>query len=316
MVRKTTTRALIQKKQPRGLATIVAPAVAAAKAFLSKNTVRAYVRDWKDFFEVDSLEQISTDMIAQVTPDNVTDFRNQCIERGLGSGTVTRKLCSLRALFDREILRGALTLNPAHSKLVRAPKRGTVKKMEALSGTEINTFLSTINRTTKAGRRDYALIMITLHMGLRCSETLSIRVEQFKEMDGRICVVFRGKGEKERIIWVNNDLQGALESYSKDRGKAPGWLFPGRTPKKALSGVQFWRIVHKYLDAAGIKKKIGTHGFRATFITQNLLKGTPLPDIQKTVGHSRGETTLGYARDLEMVKSKAPAAMEGFRADD
>ncbi len=143
---------------------------------------------------------------------------------------------------------------------------------------------------------------------------MAIRVEQFKEMEGRACVVFRSKGEKERIVWINNDLQDALASYSEDRGEEPGWLFPGRDPKKPLSGVQFWRIIQKYLAAAGIKKKIGTHGLRATFITHNLAKGTPLPDIQRTVGHVRGETTLGYARDFEMVKSKAPEAMEGFGA--
>jgi integrase len=57
------------------------------------------------------------------------------------------------------------------------------------------------------------------------------------------------------------------------------------------------------------------HGLRATFITNNIASGTQLSEIQKTVGHSRGETTLGYTRDLEAIKSGAPAAMEGFNAD-
>ncbi len=315
MARKTPPRALIQIAQPGGQVAIIAPAVEAGKAFLAKNTIRAYSRDWMDFFGVDSLEKVSTAMVANTSSDAVADFRDRLLEQGLGPGTVNRKLSSVRAFFDQMILRGLLTINPAHPKLVRSPKRGTVKKMEALSHTETRAFLDAIDRTTVLGRRDFALIMVDLHMGLRRSEALGIRAEQFKEMDGKMCVVFRSKGQKERIIWINNDLQDALAPYSKDRGKEPGWLFPGRKPNRPLSGIQFWKIVQKYLAAAGIKKKIGTHGLRATFIHQNLQKGTPLPDIQRTVGHARGETTLGYARDMEMVKSKAPEAMEGFGAD-
>lgn len=305
----------IQKEKP-GALTVLQPAVEAGKAFLSKNTIRAYTRDWLDFFKVDRLEQVTVPMAMGVKPDQVSDFRDECLAKGLGPGTVNRKLSSLRAFFDQLILRGLISINPAHPKLVRPPKRGTVQKMEALSATEARSFLQAIDRTTLIGRRDYAVIMVDLHMGLRRSEALGIRAEQFRTVDGKACIVFRSKGEKERIIWVNRDLEEALAVYAKDRGNSPGWLFPGRTPKKPLSGDQLWRIVQSYLEKAGITKKVGTHGLRATFITQNLLKGTPLDQIQKTVGHSRGETTLGYARDMEMVKSRAPEAMEGLNADN
>lgn len=303
----------IQKPQP-GALTVRQPAVEAGKAFLSKNTIRAYTRDWLDFFKVERLEDVTVPMAMGVTPDQVADFRDACLEQGLSPGTVNRKLSSMRAFFDQLILRGVMSINPAHPKLVRPPKRGNVQKMEALSEAEAVAFLSVIDRSTVTGRRDYAVIMVDLHMGLRRSEALSIKSDQFRTIDGKACVVFRSKGEKERIIWVNQDLEEALAAYAKDRGTAPGWLFPGRDPKKPMSGDNFWKMMQKYLEQAGIKKKVGTHGLRATFITLNLLKGTPLDQIQKTVGHSRGDTTLGYSRDLEMVKSRAPAAMEGLRA--
>lgn len=300
---------------PGGISTI-RPAIEAGKAFLSENTKRAYFRDWKDFFGVEDLSQVTPAIALGVTPERVADFRDQCIQKGLGASTINRKLSSIRAFFDQMILRGAINVNPAHPKLVRAPKRGTVKKMEALSAEEARRFLSVIDRSNPVGRRDYAAIMVDLHMGLRRSEALSIMVDQFKTAEGVVYIVFRGKGEKERMVTVNDDLAAALQAYSKDRGNGPGWLFPGKNQGKPLSGDQFWRIVQKYLDIAGIRKKVGTHGLRATFITQNLLKGTPLDQVQKTVGHTRGETTLGYARDLEMIKSRAPKAMEGIRADD
>jgi integrase/recombinase XerD len=304
----------IQKAKP-GALTVSQPAVEAGKAFLSKNTIRAYTRDWLDFFKVERLDQVTVPMAMGVKPDQVADFRDECLAKGLGPGTVNRKLSSVRAFFDQLILRGLISINPAHPKLVRSPKRGTVQKMEALSVAEAQAFLGTIDRSTVIGRRDYAVIMMDLHMGLRRSEALSVKADQFRTIEGKACIVFRSKGERERIIWVNRDLEEALASYAKDRGTAPGWLFTGRDPKRPLSGDQFWRIVQAYLEKAGIKKKVGTHGLRATFISVNFAKGTPIDQIQKSVGHSRGETTLGYARDLEMVKSRAPAAMEGMNGN-
>ena len=114
-------------------------------------------------------------------------------------------------------------------------------------------------------------------------------------MDGKAIILLRSKGEKERIVWINHDLERALAAYADDRGNAPGPLFPGRY-KGSLSGSQFWRIVLKYLRKAGIHKKVGTHGLRSSFIMQNLDQNVPIPEIQRTVGHSRPETTLGYER--------------------
>lgn len=316
MAQKRPKTALIPSPRPPSQLSLVTPALEAGKAYLAENTKRAYFRDWKDFFKVEDLKQVTMTMVVQATSKEVADFRDALLAQGLGHGTVNRKLTSVRAFFDQMVFRGVITLNPAHSKLVRSPKKGGVRKMEALSPEEAKVFLGAIDRTTPEGRRDYALIMTDLHMGLRRSEALAIRTDQFKTAQGKAYIVFRGKGEKERLVTINQNLEEALAAYSKDRGNTPGYLFPGRDPEKALSGDQFWRLVKKYLALAGIKKKVGTHGLRATFITHNIASGTPLSEIQKTVGHSRGETTLGYARDLEAIKSKATKAMEGFKADD
>ncbi len=306
---------LVPAERPQRRMVSTQPAVEAQRAFLSKNTIRAYTRDWLDFFKVDSLDQVTIPMVMAVTSENVADFRDEFLASGRGASTVNRKLSSVRAFFDQLILRGVLRLNPAHPKLVRSPKRGQVKKMEALSIAEVKTFLNAIDRSTLRGRRDYTVIMVDIHMGLRQSEVLGIRLDQFRTMHSQPCLVFRSKGEKERIVKITKDLELVLAEYARDRGNSPGWLFPGKDPKKHLSSRQFWRIVRRHLKKAGIHKRVGTHGLRSTFIQINLDKGTPLDQIQKTVGHARGETTLGYARDMEMIKSRAPDAMTGLTGD-
>lgn len=315
MAPRKPTYELSKIESPRTGIAIAKPAIEAGKGYLAANTKRAYFRDWKDFFGVEDLGLVTQAMVLAVTPENVADFRDGLLERGLSPGTVNRKLTSVRAFFDQMVFRGVIALNPAHPKLVRSPKKGNVRKMEALDLQEGKAFLKAIDRSTPEGRRDFALIMFDLHMGLRRSEALSVRAEQFRVSQGKAFVVFRGKNEKERIVPVNRDLAAALQAYAADHRQESGWLFPGRDPQKHLSADMFWRIVQKYLKMVGIKKKIGTHGLRATFITQNLAAGTPLDQIQKTVGHSRGETTLGYARDFEAMHSRATQAMEGFNAD-
>ncbi len=308
-------RELIPVHAPARQLVKASPLKEAEDAYLAENTRRSYVRAWLDFFEVDDISKVSNERAIATTTAEVIAFRDRLLAMKLKPGTISLKLSAIRAFFDRLILKGSIQVNPAHPKLVRAPKRGTVKQMEYLDPTEIRTFLNAIDRSTALGRRDYALIMTDLHLGLRRSEALKIKVEQIRRMEGKAVILLRSKGEKERIVWVNQDLERALADYADDRGKAPGPLFPGRYGG-SLSGDQFWRIVQKYLRKAGIQKRVGTHGLRSSFIMRSLDQNVPLPDIQRTVGHSRPETTLGYARDREMIKSKAPKAMEGLSADD
>lgn len=308
--------ALIPGGSPLAPPVTLQPAISARDSLLAPNTIRGYVRDWLDFFRVEEIGAITMPMCVRVTPEEVTAFRDELIAKGLGPGTIARKLTALRTLYDYLIARKLLVLNPANTKLVRAPKRGLVKKMDALSQDEAVAFLNVIDRTTPIGRRDYALIMTDLHMGLRRSEALSIRVENFKRSGDQAFYLFRGKHEKERLVAINRDLEVALAAYAADRGTHEGYLFPGREEGKHLHPDHFWAIVKAYLVKAGIKKRVGTHGLRATFITHNIASGTPLDQIQRTVGHTKPDTTLGYARDMEMIKSKAPQTMEGFRADE
>lgn len=313
MAKKSPQNALIRPEVLRTDLALARPATAAGDSFISGDTKRAYFTDWKQFFGVESAGQVTLEMCLAVTPERVIRWRDDLIAEGYRPSSVSRKLSSLRALFDHLIHRKAATMNPAHPKLVRSPKRGNVRKMDWLSAPEAKVLLSSIDRSAPQGRRDYAIIMAALHLGLRRSECVGLRMDHFKTDAGRLYVFVRGKGEKERLIAVNRDLEEAFRDYHRDRGDAPGWLFPGR--KGPLNPTQFWRIVQGHMEKAGLRKRLGTHGLRASFITINIDKGTPLSEVQKSVGHSRGETTLGYARDLEMIKSRAPVAMEGIRAD-
>lgn len=280
-------------------------------SFMEGNTSRAYSRDLLDFFQKDA-SKVGMPEVLAMTPPDVATFRDGLLLLKLKPGTIARKLSAVRAFYDYLLARGAVPYNPAHAKLVRSPKRPNLMKTDAISWNEALKLLGAPDRTTRVGRRDYTLLMLDLRLGLRRSELVAIRIEDIKPGPPAPFIYFRGKGEKERRIEIRPDLFEVLEEYHEDLGQKEGWLFPSY--KGHISGSLFWRIVKKYAVAAGLSGNIHPHSLRAAFVTFGLEGGISIPDIQRAVGHSRPETTLGYARDLEQVKSKATRALDGLRA--
>jgi site-specific recombinase XerD len=288
------------------------PASEALSGYLSKNTKRAYERDLKDFFEVEDLSTLPMSRVEGVAPRDVVKFRDGLLIQGMKPSTVQRKLSAIRGLYNYLMASGVIALNPAHPKLVRAPKKSSVRKTDIITWDDAVRILKAVDQSTLLGRRNYLLLLLGLNIGTRRFELLGIQIEDLKTGPEGPYVHIRGKGEKERFVALRQDVQETMKEYLKDRGPAPGPLFPGR--RAELSGMQFWRIVKKYAEMAGLHG-IHPHSLRAAFITLAHQLGVPVGDIQKTVGHSRGETTLGYVRDLEMIKSSATKALKGLNAE-
>lgn len=280
-------------------------------SFMEGNTRRAYTRDLADFFQKPGARVGMPEVLTMAPPD-VATFRDGLLLQKLKPGTVARKLSAVRCFYDYLLARGAVPYNPAHAKLVRSPKRPNLMKTDSVSWNQALALLSAPDRTTRIGRRDYALLMLDIHLGLRRSELVAIRTEDLKPGPPAPHIYFRGKGEKDRRVEIRPDLFEVLEDYHEDVGEAEEYLFPSF--KGHISGTQFWRIVKRYAAAAGLPKNIHPHSLRAAFVTFGLEAGVSIPDIQRAVGHSRPETTLGYARDLEQVKSKATRALDGLKA--
>jgi len=304
-------RSLIPAPQKHEI-TVTEPASDALTGYLSGNTKRAYARDIKDFFKISDLSKLTMGRVKAVNPRDVAAFRDKLIADGMKPSTIQRKLSAVRSVYNYLMTVGAITINPAHPKLVRAPKKPTVRKTDIITWDDAVRILKSVDRSKPIGRRNYTLLLLSLNLGTRRSELLKIQLDDMKHGPEGDYVYIKGKGEKERFIFLRPDVKAAIDDYMKDRGDAPGPLFPGR--KKELDGSQFWRIVKLYAEKAGLKD-IHPHSLRAAFITLAHQKGIPVGDIQKTVGHSRGETTLSYVRDLEMIKTSATKALKGLSAD-
>src|SRR4026207_1861 len=85
---------------------------------------------------------------------------------------------------------------------------------------EARRLLQTPSRYYPTGRRDLCLLKLMLNAGLRASEVLGLTRADLHPQNGKL-VVRRGKGDKDRQLWINDDVLGLLRNW---RGEAP----PGR----------------------------------------------------------------------------------------
>ncbi|MCX7648063.1 MAG: tyrosine-type recombinase/integrase [Elusimicrobiales bacterium] len=118
-----------------------------------------------------------------------------------------------------------------------------------------------------------------------------------------------GKGNKERIVPINENTAGILKIYISERNlhfankEADSYLFLNKSGKK-LSRVQIWKDIKKLAKDAGIKKNVYPHLFRHTFATHLLNGGADLKSISEMLGHSSLTTTQIYTHlDNRVIKS-------------
>ncbi|HEY3368473.1 MAG TPA: tyrosine-type recombinase/integrase [Symbiobacteriaceae bacterium] len=156
--------------------------------------------------------------------------------------------------------------------------------------------------------RDMAVLTLLLGSGLRISELVSLNLDTWEEamMNGWLTII--GKGNKERAVPPSDEAVEFVKAYRKCRPEVPPDLdgHPLFVSRKRirLSQRQIERIVRDLAKEAGITKKITPHKLRATWVTQLLINGANVREVQKMAGHDSLDTTMLYAgvQDKEELK--------------
>ena len=148
--------------------------------------------------------------------------------------------------------------------------------------------------------RDYLILRLMSDAGLRRQEVVDLRVKNV----GKKALHIRGKGDKDRIVPLTEELAAALGPFCSDR--KPGDLVLG-----VGDGV-IYRVGKKYAMLAG-KPEMKPHDLRHAFATRLLEKGVNIRVVQELLGHSNLNTTQGYTavsgqylQDAINILNKAP----------
>ena len=133
------------------------------------------------------------------------------------------------------------------------------------------------------------IIKLLYSTGLRLSELLNLKRKDI-DFDRNIINIKSGKGKKDRITLISQDLRLDLLKYYSNYKFNTEYILEGRKGKYTKKSVQ------KVLDNLGkkIKIKVTPHMLRHSFATHLLEQGTDIRIIQKLLGHSNLNTTEIY----------------------
>jgi integrase/recombinase XerD len=172
---------------------------------------------------------------------------------------------------------------------------------------EVMRLLAACDRRTSSGRRDFAILMFLVRLGLRAGEVRSLNLE---DIDWRAAeLVVRGKGNRIERLPLPADVGQAVAAYLQ-RGRpvtAQGRTVFVRTraPHRPLSSSGITQAVAAAASRAGLGR-VHAHRLRHTLATQMVRSGVSLPEVAQVLRHRRLMTTAIYAKvDRERLRSLA-----------
>jgi site-specific recombinase XerD len=237
-----------------------------------------------------------------IAPAHVGQFLD-----GLPDAVSSKKvyLAAIRHLFDTLVVRHVVVLNPAAS--VRGERYQVVEgKTPEISIEQARRLLSSIDTRHVVGLRDRAIIAMLIYTAARTGAVARLRLRDFFDAGDQHCLRFLDKGGKSREIPVRHDLQGFLFDYINAAGlgsvPADSPLFRSATGRTrmltdlGMTADDIGRMVKRRMRDAGLPSRLSPHSFRVTTITDLLVQGVPLEDVQHLAGHSDPRTTRLYDR--------------------
>jgi integrase/recombinase XerD len=262
---------------------------------LAETSKKTYLHDMRVFVNwmLDSGYEPQT-----LTYDAMIVYRVWLMQHYANS-TAARMFSVAKRLLTEQVRRHSLESNPADG--VRTIKTEDETTHIVLTGEEAERLLNTIDTSTLKGKRDYALLLLLLRLGLRRSECAGINVADISMDQGHnILIVRHGKGNKRRISKIPVDVKRELDTYLLTRNRTIEPLFTNvfrndRAGDVRISDKQIYRLVKQYAKKAGVAK-LSPHGLRGTFITLSLEANAPLSKVQYAAGHKDPRTTERYQK--------------------
>jgi integrase/recombinase XerD len=288
----------------------------AAEQGAARNTLDAYRRDLADFSEFLARAGQS---FALLETQALRDYLADLDARGFKSSSVARRLSALRHLFRFLLNERIRSDDPA--AILSGPRRGRGLP-KVLSIADVDRLLSCAKALTAApeasalrrfrAMRSYCLLEVLYATGLRVSELVALPLAAACR-DARMIVV-RGKGNKERLVPLNQPSRQAMADYlaatqalTQENNKAKEkmvasakWLFPSFGESGHLTRQHFARDLKELAASAGLAPRlVSPHVLRHAFASHLLHNGADLRIVQTLLGHSDISTTQIYTHVVE-----------------
>jgi len=291
---------------------------------LSVKTVDEYCMDLRTFFrfykqnkkispddfDIDKMKvnDFNLDLIKTITTYDIFEFMNHVAdERNNLSSTRQRKSSSLKSFFKYlNVHEGLIEENPTENLTPPKSKKSLPHFLSLEQSVEL---LNAVDGADK--ERDYCMLVLFLNCGMRLSELVAINLTDVVHNNSTIRIL--GKGNKERIVYLNDACLEAIKNYvairPKDSLKDKNALFlSARNQRISPKTVQY--IVKKYLDKIGLSGPgYSVHKLRHTAATLMYRHGNvDIRVLQDVLGHANLGTTEIYTHtSSEQMEAAANA---------
>lgn len=262
---------------------------------------------------------------AEITGDLVDKYRLWLARYEAKNGgklkTITQNyhLIALRGFLKFLAKKGIKSLNPS---VIELPKFAR-KQVSFLHFDEVTRLLEAVPDNSPNALRDRAIIELFFSSGLRVSELAGLNRDHVN-LDRREFMV-RGKGSKDRPIFISVSAAESIKAYLKSRADnfPPLFLNTSRNPGTASNSGDFRRLttrsierlIQKYARLAGITKHVTPHTMRHSFATDILMNGADIRAVQSLLGHSNISTTQIYTHitdsNLKEIHEKFHSETDG-----
>ncbi|MEC8946571.1 MAG: site-specific tyrosine recombinase/integron integrase [Candidatus Neomarinimicrobiota bacterium] len=278
----------------------------------SNNTISSYLSDLKSF---DSFLEKNGIDFEKLNNKHTKLFFRDLSKKKFSPRTIKRKFSSLSSYFNFLLDRRIIKNNPLNG--VFTPKIPKILP-EILTIEEINSiFLAAESSKNEIlSLRDRCILEMLYSSGLRVSEVCELKINNIQfDLD---LIRFFGKGSKERIIpltyyarkWLKKYLSESRKILSSRSKKSSNYVFLSNNGL-SLTRMAIWLSVKKYVNSAGVLKKISPHTFRHSFATHLIDGGANLIEVQALLGHADISTTEIYTHlSREFVESEYMKAFE------
>jgi integrase/recombinase XerD len=293
----------------------------AAERGAGSNTLAAYGRDLADF---QAHLTAAGSSIATASSYDLRIYLGELAKRGLQSSTVARRLAAIRQLYRFLYTEGQRKDDPA--AVLQGPKR--VRPLpKTLTLGEVDHLLQVAASHDPAAplparlraARLACLIEMLYATGLRVSELVALPASAARR-DARVIVV-RGKGNKERLVPLNDAAKRATANYlallaQSGKDAKSKWLFPSFGESGHLTRQHLARELKVLAAAAGLRaSQLSPHVLRHAFASHLLHNGADLRVVQTLLGHADISTTQIYTHVLDerlknLVRDLHPLAQD------
>lgn len=227
-------------------------------------------------------------------------------EAGAGSvGSTQFFVVALRAFLRFCFIEGLVPTDLSAAALSMTGRRrpGLPKR---ISRADAVALLDSCDRRIAAGRRDYAVLLMLLRLGLRSCEVATLRLDELDWRAGELVV--HGKAQRVDRLPLPADVGEAITAYlrrGRPRTTRREVFLRTLAPIAPLSRRGVSLIVHRACVRAGLTP-VGAHRLRHTLACEMVRAGVPLPEISQVLRHRGLVSTAIYARaDVDQLRMLA-----------